>query len=155
MGQRCDCGMATHLSLFLLEVGSISSLSLLYKSDFIQGPCLWVLRVSCFVGLFWKVPPTSYLLRFPVSILSVGPQGFSPFPSPNTRSGSLLPATPALPCPLSLPGPFLTPHLWLLPSPSLTWALQLVEPFEFCGLYLVYSVFFSYFFFILWLISTY
>jgi hypothetical protein len=38
---------------------------------------------------------TSYFLRLPVSILSAGPQGFSPFPSPNTRSGSpLLPLPP-------------------------------------------------------------
>jgi hypothetical protein len=29
-------------------------------------------------------PPTSYFLRLPVYILSAGPQGFSPFPLPNT-----------------------------------------------------------------------
>jgi hypothetical protein len=28
---------------------------------------------------FWRVPPTSYLLRLPVSILSADPQGFSPY----------------------------------------------------------------------------
>jgi hypothetical protein len=29
--------------------------------------------------------PTCYLLRLPISILSIGPQHFSPFPLPNTR----------------------------------------------------------------------
>jgi hypothetical protein len=42
-------------------------------------------------GTFWRVPPTSYLLSLPVSNLSAGPHGFSPFPPPNTRSGSPLP----------------------------------------------------------------
>ena len=49
--------------------------------------------------------------------------------------------------PLSLPGPLIHPHLWLLSCPSskwewgiLTWALQLVDLFEFYGLYLGYYV---------------
>jgi hypothetical protein len=33
-----------------------------------------------------------------VSILSASPQGFSTFPSPNTRSGSPLTTTPLFPC---------------------------------------------------------
>jgi hypothetical protein len=46
---------------------------------------------------FWRVLPTSYFLRLPVSILSTCPHGFST----NTRSGSpLLPHF--LSCPLSL-----------------------------------------------------
>ena len=53
----------------------------------------WESLTSQVSGAFWKVPPTSYLLRLPVSILSAGPQGFSPFSSPNTRSGSRLPLT--------------------------------------------------------------
>ena len=35
-----------------------------------------------------------YLPRLPVAILSAGPQGFSPFPSHNTRSGSPLASHP-------------------------------------------------------------
>jgi hypothetical protein len=45
-------------------------------------------------GAFWRVHPTSYFPRLLVCILSAGPQRFSPFPSPNTRSGSLLLPTP-------------------------------------------------------------
>jgi hypothetical protein len=37
----------------------------------------------------------------------------------------------------------------------LTWTLQLVEFFEFCGLYLVYSVWFCFVLFCFWLIFTY
>jgi hypothetical protein len=44
-------------------------------------------QVSC---AFWRVPQTSYFPRLPASTLSAGPQGFSPFPSPNNRSGSPL-----------------------------------------------------------------
>jgi hypothetical protein len=45
----------------------------------------------------------------PVSILSANPEGFSHFPTPNTRSCS-----PPPPCPLSLPsfGCFLLPPKW-------------------------------------------
>ena len=50
-----------------------------------------------------------YFLRLPVSILSAGPQGFSPFPLPNTRSGSLYPQLP--------PTPSTFPHKSLPPSP--------------------------------------
>jgi hypothetical protein len=45
------------------------------------------------------VPPNSYFLRLPVCILSAGPQGFSPFSSPNTRSGSPLPPPHCPPTP--------------------------------------------------------
>ena len=123
MGQRCDCGMATPsltwCPVFLLEVGSISSLSLLSGISSKVPPFeSWESLTSQVSGAFWRVPPTSYFLRLPVSILSAGPQGFSPFPSPNTRSGSPLPLSAPQPCPLSLPGPSLPPHLWLLSSPS-------------------------------------
>jgi hypothetical protein len=61
--------------------------------------------------------PKFYLPRLPVYILSAGLQGFSPLPSPNNRSDSVLSLTP---CPhqFSLPGYSLLPHLWLLSSPS-------------------------------------
>ena len=142
MGQSCDCGMATPsltwCPIFLREKGSISSLSLLSGISS---------KVPPFIsGAFWRVPLTSYFLRLPVSILSVGPQCFSPYTSLNTWSGSPFPPTP--PHLLSLPGPSLSPHLWLLSSLSqwdwgnLTCALQLVDLFGFCGLYLGYSVLF-------------
>jgi hypothetical protein len=51
---------------------------------------------------FCRVPPTSYFLRLPVYILSAGPQGFSPFPSPNTKSG--------------FPYPLMFPHSVHIPS---------------------------------------
>ena len=98
MGQRCDCGMAipflTWCPVFLLEVSSISSLSLLSDISSKVPPCESRDSLTSQVsGAFWGTPPTSYFLRLPVSILSDGPQGFSPFSSPNTRSGSPLPAT--------------------------------------------------------------
>jgi hypothetical protein len=70
-------------------VGSISSLSILLG---ILSNSL----TSQVSGTFWRVPSTSYLQRWPVSILSAGPQDFSPFPSPNTRWDTLLsiPTTP-------------------------------------------------------------
>ena len=98
MGQCFDCGMATTSliwwPIFLLEVSSISSLSLL--SDISSKVPLRSLVHS-------GGSPQTYLLRLPVSILSAGPQGFSPFPSPNTRSCS--PITPTLSTflPMSLP----------------------------------------------------
>jgi hypothetical protein len=63
-------------------------------------------------------PPTSYFLRLLLSILSVGLQGFSLFPSPNTRWGFHLPPTPPSvyfpsQVPLSFP-----PNLWLFSSLS-------------------------------------
>ena len=98
-------------------------------------------------------PPNSYIwrMRLPASIPSAGPQDFSPFPLPNTRSGSPLFPTPSSPNPIHffLPGASLPPSFPLfLPSslsPSLqtcylssaTWALLLVGLFEFYGLYLV------------------
>jgi hypothetical protein len=55
------------------------------------------------------LPATSYLLMLPVSILSPVLQGFSSFPSPNTRSGSPLPPTTPYTHPLSLTGLSLPP----------------------------------------------
>jgi hypothetical protein len=99
MGQRSDCGMATPsltwCPVFLLEVVSITSLSLLSDiSSKVPHFDSWESLTSQVLGAFWTVPPTSYFLRLPVSILSVGPRSFSPFPSPNTRSASPLLLTP-------------------------------------------------------------
>jgi hypothetical protein len=158
MGQRCDCGMTTPsltwCPVFLLEVGSISFLSppsgILSKIPHFD---CWESLTSQVSGKFWRVPAIYYFLRLPDSILYAGLQGISPFPFPNTRSGSSL-HLHSPPCPLSLPGPsfpicdcFLLSPIW--DWVVFTWTLQLVELFEFCGLYLGYSVLY------LWLISTY
>jgi hypothetical protein len=88
------------------------------KREHLQQMFLVPLVVCMYKNLNWGSPPsTSYLPRFPVFILSGGWQGFSLSPSCNTRSGFPLPATSPS-CPLSLPGPSLLPHLWLLSSLS-------------------------------------
>ena len=70
-------------------------------------------------------------LRFSVYILSAGPQGFSPFSSPNTRSGYPLPFPPPTFPPRSLPPSSLVIAFFSLTSgidwDILTWALQFVE----------------------------
>jgi hypothetical protein len=55
---------------------------------FIKGPSLSPRNLSPPRSLVHSggTPPNSYFLRLYVSILSAGPRGFSPFPSPNTRS---------------------------------------------------------------------
>jgi hypothetical protein len=85
MGQSFDFQMATHPSL-----------------DALNFCCRWVLQVPsphcrashlrCLLLIsenlsrpkslvhFWRIPPTSYLLRLLVFILSAGPQGCRPFP---------------------------------------------------------------------------
>jgi hypothetical protein len=102
MGQRCDCRIATPFltwcTIFLLEVGSTGFLSLLLDiSSKVPIHSLCVLGVSNLRGL-WCIPGGSpkppYFLRLPVSILSAGPQVFSPFLSPNIRSGSNAPFSP-------------------------------------------------------------
>jgi hypothetical protein len=167
MGQRCDCGMPTPFltwcPVYLLEVSSISSLSLLWGISFKVSPFQsFTSQVSV---AFLRVLPISYLPRLPVSILSAGPQGFSPFPSSNTRSGSTL--LPTYPPPVHFPSqvpPFLPTCDCFLLSPKwdwdiLTWAFQLVDLFEFWGLCLGYSFFvvFVWFLFVslFLLISTY
>ena len=77
MGQRCDCGMVTPFltwyPVFLLQVGSISSLSLLSGISSTVPPFeSWQSLTSQFSGAFWKISPTSYLLRLSVFILSAG-----------------------------------------------------------------------------------
>jgi hypothetical protein len=77
----------TWYPVFLLEVGSINFLSLLWGISSKVSPFeSWDTLTSQVSGAFGGIPPTSYFLRLPVSILFSGPQGFSPFPSPNTRS---------------------------------------------------------------------
>ena len=107
------------LDVFLLEVGSISSLSLLSRISSKVPPFeSWNSFTSQVSGVFWGVPPTSYFLRLPFYILSSGHQVFSTFPSPNTRAGSSLYPLPFALCPLSFLAFSLPPNLWLLSSPS-------------------------------------
>jgi hypothetical protein len=79
MGQSCDCGMATPSltwrPVFLLEVGSINSLSLPSGISSKVPPYeSWKSLTSQVSGAFWGgSPPTSYFLRFSVYILSAGP----------------------------------------------------------------------------------
>jgi hypothetical protein len=151
MGQSCYCGMATPFltwcPVFLLEVGSISSHSLLSGISSKVAPFeSWESHTSQVSGAFWRASPTSCLPRLPVSFLSAGPQGFSPFHSPNTRWGSSLPPT-SLPMdfPFQIPPSIPTCDCILL-TPKWDWgiltlALQLFFIFfEFCGYYLEYSV---------------
>jgi hypothetical protein len=103
--------------VFLLEVGSLTSLSLLLGISSKVPPFeSWETLTSQVSGAFCRVPPYSYFPRLHVSILSAGPPGFSNFPSPNTKSGSTLP--PPFPHPLSLSGRSLPPYMWFLSSPS-------------------------------------
>ena len=108
----------------------------------------WESLTSQISGVFWRVLRTSYFLRLPLSILSVGPQGFSPFPLPNTRSGFPFPLTPPYPVhfPSQVPPSFPTCDCFLLPPKwdwgVLSWTHQLVDIFEFCGLYFGYSILF-------------
>jgi hypothetical protein len=96
MGQICDCRMTTPsltwCPVFLLGVGSMTSLSLLSGISSKVPPYQSCESLTSQVsGVFWRVPQTSYLLSLPASILSDGPQGFSPFPSPSSTSGFPLP----------------------------------------------------------------
>jgi hypothetical protein len=103
---------------FLLEVGSLSSLSLLLRISSKVLPLSP--RVSHLPDL-WCIlndPPTSFLLRLTFFVLSAGPQDFRPLPSPNTRSCSPLSPNALPPSPLSRPGPSLPPHLSILSSTS-------------------------------------
>jgi hypothetical protein len=103
--QRCDCGMAipslTWCPVFLLEVGSISSFSLLWAFHLrflrLSPESLLPPRSLVHSGESPQ-PPISWGCLFP--FFSFGPQGFSPFSLPNTRSGSPL---PHIPCPIHFP----------------------------------------------------
>ena len=137
-------------------MGSISSLFLLSGiSSKIPPFESWESLTSQVSGAFWGVPPTSYFLRLPVCILSSGPQGFSPFPSPTTRSGSPLPPlphhTPSTFPPRSLPSSPLVIAFFSLLSGTEASSLGHFSllSLEFCGLYLVYSVWVFFFFFFL------
>ena len=147
MGQKCDCGMTTPsltwCPVFLLEVGSISSLSLLsfhLRSLPMSPGSLPPPRSLMHSGESPPPPPISWGCLF--VFFSAGSQGFSPFPSSNTRSGFPLPPYPR---PLPNPSPVVIVFCSL---PSVTWALKLVDLF-------LSSVDCLHFFFFFLLISTY
>jgi hypothetical protein len=101
MGQGFDCGTATPSltwrPVFLLKVGSISSLSPMKGiSSTVQSFESWEFLTSQVSGIFWRVPPTSYLLKLPISIPPPSPQEFQSF-SP-TQCPIMFPSL----CPLSL-----------------------------------------------------
>ena len=93
-------------------------------------------------------------LRFSVYILSAGPQGFSPFSSPNTRSGYPLPFPPPTFPPRSLPPSSLVIAFFSFPSGtevSSVGHFSLLSLLNSVGLYLMYSVcwFWGFFVFVL------
>jgi hypothetical protein len=114
MGQSFDCEISTP-SLILCPVFLLGPTSPYCQAFHLRSLPLRVLRVFLLPGLWCilEVPPN--LLRSPVSILSAGPQGFSPFPSPNPRSGSTLfptpfpPSTHYPPSPVHFPSQFPCP----------------------------------------------
>jgi hypothetical protein len=164
-----NCNPIPHLMSCLPAGGGLYNFPLPTVRNFIKGPSLWILVIShfpslwCILGVCVGCPPTSYFLRLPVYIHSAGPQLFSPFLSPNSRSGSPLPPTVPQPCPLSLSSCSLPPHLWLIAFFSLPSGneasslghfslLSLLNSVD-CVLCILYRFFFLFLFF--WLISSY
>jgi hypothetical protein len=93
-----ECAPPIWCPIFLLEVCSISSLFLLFGISSKVPPFeSWESLSSQISGAFWMITPTFYFPELSASILSAGPQGFSPFHLPNTRPGSpLSPIPPSL-----------------------------------------------------------
>ena len=161
MGQTCNCRMAPSLiwfPVFLLEVGSVSSLSLLSRSSSKVPPSLWVLSISQLPGC-WCIlecapqPPISRSFLFSLFLLALRVSVLFPHPVPDQ-------------VPLSWDSSSMStfPFISLHPSPCviaffsfqngtvLTWSLHLIDFSAFCGLYLCFLGI-LYFFFCL--ISTY
>jgi hypothetical protein len=121
MDQRCDCGMVTPFltwcSVFLLEMGSINSLSLL--SLLLSISSLNPRSLSPYRSLVHSrrssQPPISWCGLFTFFLLALRASVLFPLPIPDQVP--LSPPTPQ-PHPLFLLGPFLPPHLWLLSSLS-------------------------------------
>jgi hypothetical protein len=103
MGQRCDCGMATPsltwCPAFLLEVGSISFLSVLSGISSKVPPFeSWESLTSQVFGFFWGVfsqPPISWVLLFPFFLLGLRASVLFPYPIPDH--------VPPQPCPIPFP----------------------------------------------------
>jgi hypothetical protein len=132
MDQRCNCAMAnpshSWYPVFMLEVGSISSLFLL-SSISSKVSSLWVLRVSHLPGL-WCIlgsnpqSPVSRGYLFPFFMLAFRPSASFPLPIPDQVPPSLLfylhPLSPPDPSPSLHPSLFnylpLVIALFSLPS---------------------------------------
>lgn len=141
MGQRCDCGTATTsltwCPVFLLEVGSISSLSQLMGSSSKVPPFdSWESLTSHVSGAFWRIPlpqpPISWSCLFPLFLLAL--RALVLFSHPIPDQSLLLPHSPIpIHFPSQVPS-FLSSYDCFLLSPKwdwgiLTWALQLVDLF--------------------------
>jgi hypothetical protein len=151
MGHSCDCRMATPsltwCSVFLLEVGFISSLSLLTGILYKVPPYESLeSRTSQVSGAFWgggsPQPLISWGCLFTFFCWASGLQCFSLTQYQIRFSSSLhSPHTQSTFPPKSFPlSPIVREIAFFSPKWVLTLALQLVEIFEFCGLYLGYSV---------------
>jgi hypothetical protein len=166
MGQRCNCGMETPsltwCPVFLLWVPSPYCLAFHLRSLSVES---WESLTSQVSGTFSIVPQPSISLcwscLFIFFLLALRASVF--FPHPITDQVPLYPHIPPHPHPIHFPS-LVSPSLptcdcFLLPPKwdwgVLTWAFQFVELFEFCGLYLGYSVLFCCCWFFSCLTSTY
>ena len=160
MGQRYDCGMATPFltwyPVFLLEVGSISSLSLLSGISWKVPPYeSWESLTSQDSGALWggpPQPPISWGCNFIFFLLALRASVL--FPHPISNQVPLYP-----PCPQ--PHPHLLPSSSLPPSPLVIAFFSLLSGTEASSLghfsllsllNSVYSVCFNFYFILLLLI---
>jgi hypothetical protein len=122
----------TWCHFFLLGVGSISSPFLLLSVLSMVPPYeSWESLTFQVFGAFRGSPPPNLLFPEVACLHSFCSQGFSPFPSSNTRLGSPLPPTvPVHFPPKSLPHSLLVIAFFSLPSGTgdiLTWELQVLS----------------------------
>jgi hypothetical protein len=138
----------TWCPVFLLEEGSVSSLSLLSRIS-CKFPHFesWESPTFQVSGAFWGVPPPNLLFPEVVCLHSFcWPSGLQPFTLTQGSGFPLSPITSPHPVdfPSQIPPSFPTCNCFLLSTKwvwgVINWALYLVELFEFCGLYLGYSV---------------
>ena len=143
IGQRCECGIATlsliWSSVFMLEVGSISSYSLLYIISSIVPPFqCWESLTSQVSGELWVVPknplfPESACLHsffWPLGFQSVSLTQYQiriPLPLNSTLSPFLPRSLPPSPQVISF---FYVPR----GNEASSFGHELVELFEICGL---------------------
>jgi hypothetical protein len=122
MGQRCNYGMATSFLIscpvFLLEVGSISSLSLLSGISFKVPPFeSWESLTSQVYGELWGVPPNLLFPEFACLHAFCWTSGLQFF---SLTQYQIMFCSPSHclhpPNQLSLPNPSLSPHFLLSPK---------------------------------------
>jgi hypothetical protein len=133
MGQSFDCQMATFPSLDALSFCLRCALKV--HSPYCRAFHLRSLPLSRWEsltlqvsGTFWRVPPASYFPSLPLSILSVGPQGFSSFLDPIPNHVPFFPFPPHSPFPpRSLSPSLLLIAFFSLPSST---EVSLLGPFS-------------------------